>query len=79
MLLDRKGSIVRDTFVVVLLYGLLLFLWKIGLSLAFRGVVCSSAVGNVGGRRKEGGRAQYVAGISERHSFTLASPTLLID
>lgn len=30
-------------------------------------------------RRKEGGRAQYGAGISERNSFTLASPTALID
>lgn len=30
-------------------------------------------------KRKEGGRAQFSAGISERNSFTLASPTALID
>lgn len=38
--------------------------------------------GNVGGERvqkEEGGRAQYAAGLSQRNSFTLASPTALID
>lgn len=30
-------------------------------------------------KRKEGGRAQCAAGISERNSFTLASPTALFD
>jgi len=30
-------------------------------------------------KRKEGGRAQYAAGSFERNSFTVTSPTALID
>lgn len=63
---------------LVLLFGLLLFLWKFsGLSLAFTGqgaAVCWS-VHRKRGRKREEGHTVW-SGISEAHSFTLASPAL---
>lgn len=58
---------------------------EVGLSLVFRGVVCQAILRKRGSRREgkeslgggEGGHCKL--GISERNSFTLTSPTVLID